>query len=326
MAPRTCAWRLRLGATIAAATVLMAACTSGDADSPAPAPGDVSTTSTSVVDRSGIVLPGVAGATTSTVIERGTTQLTGSVQGPEGLVVGATVRIERLVAGREVRADVLTGPDGRFVLADVPGGRYRVRAFLAPGLAQLQPEALFLEAGEQYDFALTVVPQSGLIAMADVAPKPPTLAGAVNVVVQLSSRVVDLDGVVRATPVVGVQVELSGLGRWVLRDDRPAPSTSTTSGRFDPTTTTTIARQAPSPFAITDPTGRVRFELRCQNPGPSGLYLRVPVREAPPAGSVPGTPGAVVQQSVDLTLPECVDPATATTAPPSSDTVAPVSR
>ncbi|MGH9273257.1 MAG: carboxypeptidase-like regulatory domain-containing protein, partial [Acidimicrobiales bacterium] len=142
--------RSRLAFAALVAVVLVGAACTGDDDAE-PSPTTSATSSTSVIDRSGIALAGVPGATTSTITERGTTQLTGSVQGPSGLVVGATVRIERLVAGREIRTDLLTGPDGRFVLADVPGGRYRVRAFLAPSLVQAVPEVRFLQDGGDYD-------------------------------------------------------------------------------------------------------------------------------------------------------------------------------
>lgn len=308
--------------------VVLAACTSGGDDAE-PTPTTDAAPSTTVIDRSGIALAGVAGSTTSTIVEHGTAQITGSVQGPGGLVVGATVRIERLVAGRQLRTDVVTGPDGRFVLDGVPGGRYRVRAFLAPALAQVVPEVRFLEDGEQHDFPLTVEDQGGLVVVADVAPEPPLLGRAVNLVAVVSTRSVDVDGVVRTTPVVGAEVELAGLGRWVLRDDRATTTTSSTSTTepdpFDPTTTSTT-RPGPSSVARTDGSGRVRFELRCDSPGEPGLYLRIPVRVAPSADAPSTTAAAgVTIESVDLVLPACVDPATTTTttSAPTSTTAAP---
>src|SRR5690606_1191562 len=106
----------------------------------------------SVVDLSGVALPVVAGETTSTLRETGTARLVGTVTGPDGPVAGATVRIERLVAGREVRTDVTTASDGRFALDGVPGGRYRVRAFLPPDLAQTAPELRFVADGGEHAF------------------------------------------------------------------------------------------------------------------------------------------------------------------------------
>ncbi len=311
----------RLLAGTVAALLLVGACSGGDDDAD-PSPTTGPTSSTTEVDRSGIALAGVPGTTSSTVIERGTASLTGTVQGPGGLVPGATVRIERLVAGREVRTDVLTGADGRFLLANVPGGRYRVRAFLAPTLAQLQPEVRFLADDAVHDFALTVEQQGGLVARADVSPDTPILGRPVNLVAVVSTRAVDSDGVVRWTPVVGASVELAGLGRWILRDDF---STTSTTFEFEVTTTSRSARSA---TARTDGNGAVRYELECVEDGAPALFLRVPVRQAAPATTDPTASTSttfvpqVTLQSIDLDLPVCVDArllaTTSTTATPTT--------
>ncbi len=310
--------RLLVGAV--AVLVLVGACSGGDDDAE-PSPSTGPTSSTTEVDRSGIALAGVAGSTTSTVLERGTASLAGTVQGPSGLVPGATVRVERLVAGREVRTDVVTGADGRFLLADVPGGRYRVRAFLAPTLAQLQPEVRFLEDGAVHDFALTVEQQGGLVVRADVSPDTPILGRPVNLVAVVSTRAVDGDGVVRWSPVVGASVELAGLGRWVLRDDF---ATTSTTFEFQVTTTSRSARSA---TARTDANGAVRYELECVEDGAPALFLRVPVRQAAPAVTDPAAVTSttfvpqVTLQAIDLELPACVDArssATTTTATPTT--------
>lgn len=296
----------RLLAGTVAALLLAGACSGGDGDAE-PGPPTGPTSSTTEVDRSGIALAGVPGTTSSTVVERGTASLTGTVQGPSGPVPGATVRIERLAAGREVRTDVLTGADGRFLLPDVPGGRYRIRAFLAPTLAQLKPEVRFLEDGAVHDFALTVDQQGGLVVRADVSPDAPTLGRPVNLVAVVSTRAVDGDGIVRWTPVVGATVELAGLGRWILRDDF---ATTSTTFDFEVTTTFTPARTT---VARTDGDGAVRYELECVEEGAPALFLRVPVRQAPPASTDPTAVTTttlvpqVTLQAIDLDLPACVD-------------------
>lgn len=325
----------RAAGALVAGLLLVAACSDGGDDDAGPTPTTEAGGPTTVVDRSGIALTGVPGATTSTIAETGTARIVGSVQGPSGLVVGATVRIERLVAGREIRTDVLTGADGRFLVENVPGGRYRIRAFLAPTLAQTTPEVAFLRDEEEHSFDLVVEDQAGVAARADVAPEPPLLGRSVNLVAVLVMRTVDADGVVQAEPLPGVSVELAGFGRWQLRDDGAASEdegddeedededeTTTTSLGF----TTTTTRPAPSPFATTDSNGRVRFSLICNEPGDPGLYLRVPVRVAPsppvtgPDGSTSSTTATteprVTDESVDLAVPACLDPATTTTLPP----------
>lgn len=276
-----------------------------------------------MIDRSGIALAAVAGQTTTTIVERGTASITGSVTGPRGLVVGATVRIERLVTGREIRTDVVTGGDGRFTLADIPGGRYRVRAFLAPTLAQTKPEVRFLTDGAEHTFDLVVEQQSGVVVRGDVAPKPPLLGKAVNLVASVAERSVDSDGIVRLRPVAGLTVELSGLGRWVLRDDGSADDTSTTTSTSvgvsttttEPSTTTTSSTGRPaSATARTDGAGQVRYELRCRTTGAPGLVLRVPVSvtPAPDASGATGPPTTSVE-SMPLDVPACIDPSSTTT-------------
>lgn len=321
----------RQAASLALAVLLpvaaIAGCTGGGDDS-----GPTSTTrpspSTTVVDRSGIALAGVAGETTTTIVETGSTRITGTVSGPAGLVPGATVRIERLVGGREVRTDVLTGGDGRFLLDGVPGGRYRLRAFLAPTLAQTTSEVRFLADDEEHTIDLVMEDHAGVAVLADAAPAQPLLDGPVNVVVRVLNRTVDADGVVRSVGVGGASVELTGLGRWNVRDDR-APASGSSTSTTSSSTTTSTTRPADTVTARTDSAGQVRFELRCDAPGEPGLVLRVPIRQpaAPPSSdpAAPPTSAApvVTMEPFPLELPDCVDPATTTTVVPSSSTSTP---
>ncbi len=300
---------------------VLAACTGGGEDS-----GPTSTTrptpSTTVVDRSGIALAGVPGETTTSIVETGTARITGTVRGPSGLVPGATVRIERLVAGREIVMDVVSGADGAFLLEGVPGGRYRIRAFLAPSLAQTAPEVRFLEDGEEQAFDLVVEAHHGVVVLADAAPDRPLLDAPVNVVVRVLNRTVGDDGVVRSVGVPGLTVELSGLGRWNLR--RSGFDTTTSTSTFAVTSSTTTTRPSASAAARTDAEGQVRFELRCDAPGAPGLSLLVPVRRPAPTSSgdptAPTTTAApaVTTESFPLQLPDCIDPATTTTLAPST--------
>ncbi len=233
----------------------------------------------------------------------------GTVRGPAGPAGGATVRIDRIVADREVRTDVTADPEGRWELRDVPGGRYRVRAFLAPTLAQTTAEVRFLRDRDEHTFELVMEEQQGLVLRADSAPDPPTVGNPVNLVLLVAQRTVDPDGIVRAAPLAGAVVELGGLGRWVLRDDGGFGSDSAT-------------------VRLTDG-GRARFELRCEVAGPPGLSLRVPVTVAPaPTTTAQGAPPAerqVTVETIAIEVPPCEAPARATTTtgdedPPSGST------
>jgi hypothetical protein len=307
---------VRRFAVLVGALLLGTACSSDDDAGPSPTTRE--TTPTSLVDFSGVVLPGVGGETTTTIDEKGTARLLGTVRGPGGPLAGATVRIDRLVAGREIRHDVVTAADGRWELKDVPGGRYRVRAFQAPRYAQPEAELRFLADGEEHTFDLTVEDQRGVVVRADVAPDQPRLGGDVNLIVLVVERTVSADGIVRSTPMGGTFVELLGLGRWVLRDD--GGGTDGTDG-FGLTTTTTFddgGSQSTGVF-LTE-LGRARYELRCESAGAPGLSLRVPViitpDPAPPGtGSTTTTAPEPVEttEDVPLELPACVDPATTTT-------------
>jgi hypothetical protein len=300
--------------TVAVVLALVAAAACSDDDDAGRGPRPPDEPPTSAIDYSGVALEGVRGETTTTgVAQSGRTTILGTVTGPAGLVPGATVRIERLVSGEDVRSDVVAGPDGRFELRNVPGGRYRVRAFLAPALAMVTPDVRFLRDGEEHTFDLTLTDQRGVVARAAVAPDPPYLDEDVNLAVVVASRSVDPDGIVRSTPVAGVRVELDGLGMWVLRSESPLRTPLQPRGA----TTTTEAPVATSTVAFTDGAGQVRYELSCSQAGAPGLSLLVSVTVTPPA--IEGQPPPLPEQRLErlpLTVPDCVDPTQTSVEPP----------
>jgi hypothetical protein len=204
---------------------------------------------TSVVNYAAISLPPVDGSTT-TIIEPvgGSAHLAGTVAGPSGLVPGATVRVERLVLDQALRTDVTTGPDGHWDLPGIAGGRYRVRAFLPPTMAQTDPEVFFLRGDEERALDLTMRTFDGLGIEAAVAPDPPLVDEPVNVVVQLANRTVDSDGVARAEPLPGIYLAVVDTGAWELQSQSPA---------------------------FTDADGRAVFAFVCRQAGPNQLQVRI---------------------------------------------------
>lgn len=241
----------------------------------------VDPTATAVASLAAVKLPSVDGSTTlPPPITTGTAHLSGTANAPDGFVPGATVRVERVLDRGDIqRLDVVTGADGRWDLPNIPGGRYRVRAFLAPALAQTDAQVFFLTDGEQRSLDLGLERFDTFAIGAGVAPDPPQLNQPVNLAIQVSVRQVDVDGVVHSTPTPGFTVSLAATGSWSLRG--PAQ-------------------------AVTDGSGQATFELLCRAAGPN--EVQVVTRGADPTK-------APQQQTVPV--PECIDPAATTTVPSS---------
>jgi hypothetical protein len=171
------------------------------------------------------VLPEVGGTTTTTVISLtpGTARLRGRVQGPDGPVAGATVRLERLVGDAVAAHQVTTGPDGGWDVPGLLGGRFRIRAWRPPDLGVAQAEVLFVTAGGdpvEVDLTLTRIGQTRVEAVA--APAAPVEGQPANLRVRVVTRTVDADGVARDTPVSGLGVSLAGGGDWTVGGANPA--------------------------------------------------------------------------------------------------------
>lgn len=251
--------RLRI-ALVSSLALVASACSTNDV-APLPPPPTVPrrVTTTTVPDTSAVALTPVSGATTTTVppIPGGDATLKGIVVGPEGPVEGAIVQAERLVGDVVGRARVATGPDGTWDMADILGGRYRVRVWKpAPAnLALVTPLVFFLEGRETKTLELGVQRFQGTSVAADVAPSPPPVKRRVAVVVQVTQASVDAEGIVQAQPVVGISVELFGPGAWTVLSSNP----TTTAGD-----------------------GRARFEARCEREGRQDLAVVVAGAESFP--------------------------------------------
>lgn len=194
--------------TLAVLAAGAVACSGGKKDGrAAPPPATAASTSTTGPV---ITAPGNPRVTTTlgTELEGGQASLLGNVTGPGGPVEGATVRIERLVGDAATGVDVETLPGGGWQLIGVKGGRYRLRAWKAPDLAQVQPEVVFLEATESRDVTLPVAlfgQTAPLVGNFD--PSPPPVGQPSNLAVQVTASTVDPEGVVRVTPRPGVTVQ-----------------------------------------------------------------------------------------------------------------------
>ena len=251
---------MRRGAALllALAAVGAAACSGGGSEALPEVPDFTpAATTTTDVDYSQVPLKSVAARvpTTSVVFGPGQATLSGTVVSDQGAIPGATVRVERVVGGAVGVMTILTGADGTWTLPQILGGRYRVRAWLAPDLVQTNPSAAFLGATETKTMQLKVRTAGGLSVRASIAPDPPLLGEDANLVVQLVLKVVDQEGVLRATPQDNVRVDLltSG-GGWRVESTNPQ---------------------------VTDSNGRAEWTLNCRSSARGSLAVTVGTETIP---------------------------------------------
>ena len=210
---------------VIAAGVLAACSKKGGYDFPPP-PSTIPEEQTTVPDFSSVELARLAGRTTTT-IDNSPGQA--HIVAPQGAVPGATVHAERLVGDAILVLDVATNPDGSFHIDNVKGGRYRIRAWRVPDLALTTPQVFFLNGNEnKTGVKLQVTQYTGTNVTPAIAPNPPRVGDPTNLALQVTTVVVDPTGVVRATPVVGAQVDLQGGGSWQLQS--PATEFTDASG------------------------------------------------------------------------------------------------
>lgn len=256
-------------ALVALAT--LAACSgSEDASKPRPVPSLPPTTV--AIDFSGVRLERVPGSTTTTIaIGPGRAMLSGLVMGPDGAVPGAIVRAERLVGDGSAAVDVATLPDGTWSIPNILGGRYRVRTWRTPDLALTKPEVFFLGGDEKKRLDLGVTRYDGPAATASIAPNPPFVGEAANLVVRLSIQSVDPQGIVRAVPAAPTTINLVGSGAWSVESENPT---------------------------FTDAVGDARWRVRCRASGAQSLavvvgdFQTLPLAGLPPCGAVTVEPAA----------------------------------
>lgn len=214
---------MRKALLAAVALVVGAACSSDPGALPEVPDFTPASTTTTDVDYSNVNLRAVPGKTPtpSVLVQPGQATLNGVVIGDEGAVAGAKVNIERIVNGQVGQVVLLTLDDGSFSLPMVLGGRYRIRAWRAPDLAQTAASAFFLGQAETKTLQLKVRSIGGTSVTASFAPNVPRTDRDTNLVVRVAQKTVDDDGIVRAQPIPGVRVELIGGGAWVVRSTNP---------------------------------------------------------------------------------------------------------
>ena len=252
-------------------------------DAPAVAP----ITTPTINDLTKVALPPVGGTTTTVpAVQTGTARIHGSVTAPQGPAPGAIVRIERIVAGGQT-TDVATDADGRWELGGIAGGRYRVRAFLPPKLAQAQAEVFFLADGDEHLLDLSMQSFEGLGTAAAIAPDPPNQNQPFTVAIRVATRSVDADGIVRSSPLAGATVTLTNPGSAQL--------------------------QGPT-SQITDASGAASFILVCKSTAPTQVTATVRGNPTDPIQTV------VVEVAAGVPASTTVPPSTSSSSGGSTTT------
>lgn len=170
----------------------------------------------------------------------GNATIGGRVTSSNGPVPNATVLIERLADDRSGAITVPTAADGTFQALKVLGGKYRVRAWLAPTLAATESQLAFLADDEVVgDLDITVEAFQGRQLQVGLDVTALNVGDPARVRALLTEQVVDAEGIVVGLPVAGAKIVLSR------------------SGWFD----------LPQPDATTDAQGMASWPVRCRQEG-----------------------------------------------------------
>ncbi len=152
------------------------------------------------------------------------------------------VRLERHTTNGVGVLDLAVDDQGRWGADDLPGGRYRLRAWIPGAATSGTSEVFFLAEGEvsTHRIELSGVDAAPRLELADGGPMFVGLESRVGVVA--SRRWIDDDGLVVTGPMAGASVILSVSGPLMVES---------------------------SETAITDSRGLAQFRVRCSEPGPT---------------------------------------------------------
>lgn len=240
-------------ATVALVLVLVAsACANDHRFDPLPVPEGAAelppTSSTVPQQLDEVALAPVEGTppAEAPAIRPGPATIVGRVDGPDGPVGDARVRLERLTEDGVAALEVPTAADGTWNVAGVLGGRYRIRAWRSPTLGMVRAQLVFVRAPDPDAVSLRLDRFEGVRIDAALAPSPPPVDAFANLKVRVSTRQVDARGFIRHAPVVGSEVTLSGTDSWFLNSSNPT---------------------------FTDAEGSAIFEVQCLAAGPQPLSV-----------------------------------------------------
>ncbi|MEA2902258.1 MAG: hypothetical protein QOH36_2145 [Actinomycetota bacterium] len=207
----------------------------------------------------------------STEMGPGTARIVGTVNGPEGPVTGAIVKVERFV-GAAVATVQVQSQAGAWSVDSILGGSYKVTIFRPPDLAQTVADVFFLGADESKTLTTTLVRLGTNSITASIEPNPPLVGLPAVLTVRFGNGTVDANGQATFVPRPGVRVQLS-LAAGMSNES--------------------------SPLLVSDGTGAVAWQIRCLAPGPfpasliignaSSALVLPPCTAAPPPPAAPAT-------------------------------------
>lgn len=240
----------------------------------------------------------VAGATPSTSVAMtpGKASINGTAFGPAGPVEGATVEVQRFVGDSEATIEATTAADGSFNIHGIRGGRYAVRAWQAPSLAETAPQTFFLSGSGTQTLNLQMTSYSGLQVATSLNPESPETGQPVNLAVEVTQPTVDDHGNVSQVPQVSVTVRLES-SSFVPFGGGPAIATTGLNGEAILGITCTQSGSAPITLLVG---------------GSTTVSVPTPVCTAPPTTSTTTTTTTTVPRTSTTAA------TTTTTSPPTT--------
>lgn len=201
--------------------------------------------------------------------------------GAPGPIAGATVGIERITSEGIGELLVQTNADGEWAVDRLPGGKYRVRAWIPGLLTSAGSEVRYVEDEEKSEFATTIlgVDQTPTIEFVHGGAIYEGHGGAVAIA--MTSRSIDEHGIVVTAPIAGSLVSIQA------------------------TPEVTVAS---SPTQLTDGDGLAFFTLNCTG-AVSGGTITATAGLVSETFSLPGCQPIPVPEPPE---PEPADPATVT--------------
>lgn len=222
----------------------------------------------------------------------GELRLFGTVSGNDGPVAGATVAIERLTTEGIGEVRVQTNAEGKWVAAKLPGGKYRVRAWIPGLLTSGGSEVRYIATDEKKaEFAFTIlgIDQTPTIEFVHGGSIYEGHGGAVAMA--MAQRTIDENGVIVTAPVVGSLITVRATSEVTL---------------------------ASSPTQLTNVDGLAYFTLTCRGAvsggtitATSGLQSKtfglpgcrpIPVPEPEPEPEPDPAPGTPIDSSGTVTV------------------------